>query len=173
MERTAVIHTRIGPLTLVERDGRLAAIRLRAGPDGPGPAGGVLGEAGRQIEEYLAGDRRSFDLPLADPADATAFQRRVWAALGRIPYGEVRTYGDLAAVLNTGARAVGGACRRNPLPLVVPCHRVVARAGLGGFSGDWETGLVRGVKAVLLALEGAPAAPPPGSGGPSPGRPAG
>ncbi len=173
MERTAVLHTGIGPLTLVERGGKLAAIRLRGEAAGPAPAGGVLAETARQLAEYLAGDRRVFDLPLADPADATAFQRRVWAALGEIPYGEVRTYGELAAALGTSARAVGGACRRNPLPLVVPCHRVVARAGLGGFSGEWETGLVRDVKAVLLALEGAPAVRPPGCGGPAPGRPAG
>ena len=90
-----------------------------------------------------------FDLPLA-PA-GTAFEGRVWAAMQAIPYGETRCYGDLAEATGSAPRAVGRACGKNPIPIVVPCHRVLAKTGLGGYSGDG--GLV--TKQRLLALEGA------------------
>jgi methylated-DNA-[protein]-cysteine S-methyltransferase len=83
----------------------------------------------------------------------TVFQRRVWRALRRIPAGKVITYGALAERLGTSARAVGNACRSNPVPLVVPCHRVVARHGPGGFAGDHRGRLVQ-VKQWLLRAEG-------------------
>ncbi len=83
----------------------------------------------------------------------TVFQRRVWRALRRIPAGKVLTYGALAERLGTGARAVGNACRKNPVPIIVPCHRVVAQQGLGGFAGDQQGRLLR-VKRWLLQAEG-------------------
>lgn len=103
-----------------------------------------------QLEEYLAGERRRFSLPLA-PVDATEFQREVWRALEAIPYGEVRTYGEIAEAVHRprATRAVGNANHVNPYPVVVPCHRVVAANGLGGYGGGDE------VKRYLLALEGA------------------
>ncbi len=85
----------------------------------------------RQVREYEAGERRDFDLELAVPE---SFTGRVMEAMAAIPYGETRTYGDLAGELDTSPVAVGGACGRNPVPVVVPCHRVVAIGELGGYS---------------------------------------
>ena len=108
----------------------------------------VLDNAENQLGEYFAGKRRDFDLPLMP--GGTAFRQRVWRALREIPFGELRTYGDLAAKLHTAPRAVGGACGANPIGIVVPCHRVVGGKGaLVGFSsGDGCD-----TKRVLLALE--------------------
>ena len=101
-----------------------------------------------QLLEYFAGTRRDFSLPLSP--SGTAFQRRVWDALCRIPNGETRTYGDLAHELQQpgAARAIGGANGRNPIALVVPCHRVVASNGLGGYTGGLD------FKRALLRVEG-------------------
>jgi methylated-DNA-[protein]-cysteine S-methyltransferase len=109
----------------------------------------VLREAARQLDLYFARRLTRFDLPL--DARGTDFQRRVWAAMSAIPYGETATYGGLAAMLGSGPRAVGTACGRNPIPIVVPCHRVLASGGReGGFSGG--SGLP--TKRQLLAIEG-------------------
>jgi methylated-DNA-[protein]-cysteine S-methyltransferase len=109
----------------------------------------ALAEAARQVREYFAGERTDFDLPLA-PA-GTEFERDVWAALCEIPYGHTRTYGELAAALGhpTAARAVGAANGRNPIALIVPCHRVIGAKGA-------LTGYAYGVgrKRALLELEG-------------------
>lgn len=150
----AVVETPIGPLGLEAEGGDVIRVWFARGEGLLSPEGGVLAEAARQISEYFRGERREFSVPLRRPRAATAFQQRLWDALLRIPYGETRTYGELAAELGTSPRAVGGACRRNALPLLIPCHRVVARAGLGGFSGDWESGMAVDVKQVLLAHEG-------------------
>lgn len=87
------------------------------------------------------------------PSCGTSFQKRVWSLLKTIPSGEVRTYGDLARSLGTGSRAVASACRANPFPLVIPCHRVVSRSGMGGFCGCAEGDYVA-IKAWLLTHEG-------------------
>jgi len=108
----------------------------------------VLVRAVRQLEEYFAGGRRVFDVPL-DPL-GTPFQLRTWAQLREIPYGTTLTYGEQAAAMGrpTAARAVGGANGRNPLSILVPCHRVIGADGsLTGFGGGLET------KRLLLALE--------------------
>lgn len=86
-----------------------------------------------QLKAYFADPRVRFELPLA--AGGTDFQQQVWRAMRRIPAGRVRTYGELARGLDSAPRAVGGACRANPIPIVVPCHRVVSSSGLGGFMG--------------------------------------
>ena len=86
-----------------------------------------------QLSAYFDSAGTGFDLPVA--LDGTAFQQRVWRALQSIPSGHTLTYGQLAQRLHTSPRAVGNACRANPVPLIVPCHRVVARSGLGGFAG--------------------------------------
>lgn len=109
------------------------------------------------LESYLRDPRSRFDLQLAP--EGTPFQRRVWAAMQRIPVGETRTYGDLARELGSAPRAVGQACGANPLPVVVPCHRVVAASGLGGFAHRSE-GFLLGVKRWLLAHEARAAAEP-------------
>ncbi len=113
----------------------------------------MLARAARELVEYFAGDRRAFTVPLGRPAGATPFQNRVWDALLSIPWGETRTYGQLARALGSSPRAVGGACHRNPLPLFIPCHRVVAQTGLGGYSGDWERGRALTIKQRLLDHE--------------------
>lgn len=90
-----------------------------------------------QLDEYFAGTRTRFELPL--DLRGTEFQRRAWLALAEIPYGESRTYAEQARLLRTGARAVGGANARNPLPIVIPCHRLVGTdGGLTGFGGGLE-----------------------------------
>lgn len=149
----AVIPSPVGSLAL-ETDGTaLTAVLLRVDAPLLAPSGPVLGRAAKEVARYFAGGLRVFCVPLRRPPTTTPFQHTVWDALGRIPFGETRTYGELAKELGSSPRAVGGACARNPLPLVIPCHRVVAKHGLGGFSGDWETGLALDVKRVLLDWE--------------------
>lgn len=108
----------------------------------------LLENAKAQILEYLDGRLEVFDLPLSPKG--TEFQIRVWSAMQNIPYGCVRTYGALAEELRSGPRPVGAACGANPIPIIIPCHRVVASNGRGGYSGG--SGLV--TKQTLLNLEG-------------------
>lgn len=110
-------------------------------------------QAARQVERYLKEPDFRFDLPLAPVG--TAFQRRVWDVISSIPRGDVFTYGQVAKMIQSAPRAVGQACGANWFPLVIPCHRVTASGGLGGFSNhDDETGFHLGVKRWLLAHEG-------------------
>ena len=133
-------------------DGVLTAIDiLPGGTPRRRPADPLAREAAGQLERYFDDPTVPFDLPLA-PA-GTAFQRRVWTAMSAIPAGETRGYGELAAALATAPRPVGGACRANPVPLVVPCHRVVAATGKGGFMGR-RSGAVLAIKTWLLRHEG-------------------
>lgn len=108
----------------------------------------LLKEAARQLQEYFAGNRRGFDLPLAP--QGTAFQQKVWQALIEIPFGETRSYGQIAANIHQpkASRAVGGANNKNPLPIFIPCHRVIGADGkLVGYAGGLE------VKKTLLDVE--------------------
>ena len=144
---TRAIKTPIGPLTLEADENAVTAIRFGAG--GAQDASPLLDAAEAQLREYFAGARRTFDLPLAP--HGTAFQQRVWAALRAIPYGETRTYGELAAAIDSpnASRAVGMANHRNPIPIIIPCHRVIGANGtLTGYAGGLE------IKRRLLALEG-------------------
>ncbi len=139
----AWLETPIGPLEVVS-DG--AAVLAVAFAGGPGRRKGAATETAarppvlehclRQLEAYFRGERRSFDLPLR--LEGTPFQRRVWQALLRVPYGRTATYGELAAALGSprAGRAVGGANHRNPVSIIVPCHRVVGGdGGLVGYGG--------------------------------------
>jgi methylated-DNA-[protein]-cysteine S-methyltransferase len=109
----------------------------------------VLAEARRQLERYFSKKLKTFDLPLA--GKGTDFQKSVWKMMREIPYGETATYGSIAMALSSGPRAVGTACGRNPIPIIVPCHRVLGSGrNEGGFSGG--QGLP--TKRQLLALEG-------------------
>ena len=144
------VPTEIGEVTLMARDGALSAVYLPGERVPPAPAGRAepLPRAAEQITAWLAGERRDFDLPLG--AAGSAFDRRVWEELATIPYGETMTYGELAARVGRpeAPRAVGGAVGRNPLPVVVPCHRVV---GAGGRLTGFRAGLEH--KRRLLDLE--------------------
>lgn len=146
------VPTPLGDLLLVAVDGALVKAHFAPfePPDVPAaPGDPLLAEAARQLAEHFAGERTDFDLPLAPPG--TDFQRRVWDELRRIPYGTTATYGELAERLGDPrcVRAVGLANGRNPLAVVVPCHRVIGADGkLRGFAA----GLDR--KQRLLALEG-------------------
>lgn len=148
-----VIDSPVGELRLVAVDGALTAIEffpfadtVAGDRDDSDP---VLIEATRQLREYFAGDRKDFDLPL-EPA-GTPFQQRVWTALRSIDWGETTSYGALATQLGMApgaSRAVGLANGRNPIPIVVPCHRVIgANGALTGYAGGLER------KQVLLDLE--------------------
>ncbi|WP_026354933.1 methylated-DNA--[protein]-cysteine S-methyltransferase [Massilia niastensis] len=118
----------------------------------------VADQAARQVERYLEDPDFPFDLPLLDAG--TAFQHKVWEAIGAIPRGSVRTYGQLAKLIGSAPRAVGQACGANWFPLIIPCHRVTAAGGLGGFSNqDDENGFHLSVKRWLLRHEGATASP--------------
>jgi methylated-DNA-[protein]-cysteine S-methyltransferase len=141
------IPSPVGQLTIEEAGDRIVAIRWSDNSGGNGSP--LLAEAARQLAAYFDGRLKDFDLPLAPVG--TAFEGRVWAAMQAIPYGQTRCYGDLAEATGSAPRAVGRACGKNPIPIVVPCHRVLAKTGLGGYSGDG--GLV--TKQRLLALEGA------------------
>jgi methylated-DNA-[protein]-cysteine S-methyltransferase len=114
------------------------------------PANPVAARAFEAIRAYLDDPTRSIDVPLA--IEGSAFQRAVWAAIARIPSGATRTYGDIARELGSTARAVGQACGDNRLPLAIPCHRVVAAQGLGGFAHRTDDAMVT-VKRWLLAHE--------------------
>ncbi|GAA5218372.1 methylated-DNA--[protein]-cysteine S-methyltransferase [Corallincola platygyrae] len=109
-------------------------------------------EVKAQLTAYLESSGFRFDLPLAP--QGTRFQLRVWQALSEIPVGSVQSYSELADRLGSAARAVGGACRRNPLPWIVPCHRIVSKTGIGGFAGATDGALID-VKSWLLKHEGA------------------
>ncbi len=150
------IWSPVGELTLVADDRGLAAIlweddrpgRVRLGALAEKADHPVLLETERQLGEYFAGERRSFDVPLSFAG--TDFQKRVWAALLAIPFGETRSYGEIAQQLGApgASRAVGAANGRNPISIIAPCHRVVGSNGkLTGFAGGLDA------KAFLLELE--------------------
>lgn len=139
------LHTPVGDLTVSEEDGKIVSVDwgwVRTQAQTP-----VLLCARDQLYEYFDGARQAFDLPLAPPG--TAYRRRVWEALTRIPFGVTRTYAEIAALAGGSARSVGQANGRNPIPIIIPCHRVLASAGLGGYSGG--DGLT--TKRYLLDLE--------------------
>lgn len=142
------LHSPVGDITLAEEDGALVSVDWGWVEDQK--ATPLLKRAKQQIERYFDGRLSDFDLPL-NPA-GTAFQKKVWRALCKIPYGHTKTYGDIARRVDGSARAVGTACGSNRLPIIIPCHRVLAaNGGLGGYSGDGGLD----TKTALLRLEGA------------------
>jgi methylated-DNA-[protein]-cysteine S-methyltransferase len=154
----AVLATRLGELTVVQEEGALAGLyfprhwprpdRTAFGRRADEGAGKGFEDATRQLGEYLAGDRSVFELPLK--VNGTEFDRLVWELVSRVPYGQTTTYGDLARHLGAGTdpRDVGAAVGRNPLCIVIPCHRVIGSTGkLTGYAG----GLGR--KRALLEIE--------------------
>ena len=148
------VLTPLSMVTLFADGGALIALEWGQAPKPEGAPAPVLLAARDQLARYFDGRLKCFDLRLAPTG--TAFQRRAWAALAAIGYGKTVSYKALAATLASGPRAVALACARNPLPIIVPCHRVVGVGGLGGYSGG--DGLA--TKRRLLTLEGARVAEP-------------
>jgi len=126
------LHTPLGEVTISEDGGAIVALDWGRGRDQESTP--LLREACDQLQDYFDGKRMIFDLPLAP--EGSNFQKRVWAALCGIPPGETRSYADIARTIGSAPRAVGGANGANPIPLFIPCHRVIAADGsLGGYSG--------------------------------------
>ena len=143
---TASLDTPVGTLAVTERDGRITRVLWTdERHEGTSP---VLDRALDQLRAYFAGERTGFDLPLAPLDDP--FRAQVRAAMLAIPHGEARTYGQIAKDLGTYGQPVGAACASNPIPVIVPCHRVLSAEGLGGFSG----GAGIETKIALLRHEG-------------------
>ena len=140
------VDTPVGPVTITQTDDAITALRWggHGGHETP-----LLRAAATQLDQYFKEMRRHFDLPLR--VDASPTQARICAAIAAIPHGQTRTYGDLARALGLPAQAVGRGCGGNPIPIFIPCHRVLAAQGLGGFSGG--TGV--DTKVWLLRHEGA------------------
>ena len=146
--RTGVTDTPFGPIAITAKGAAITAITwVTSKPTGDTDP--LVAEAARQIGDYFEGHRRDFNLPLL--VEGSEFQRAVCAAMQAIPFGETRTYGDIAKQLGAPAQAIGQACGNNPVPIIIPCHRVLGARGLGGFSarGGVET------KVALLRHEGA------------------
>lgn len=152
------IGTPLGSIAIAEEDGAIVALdwHMMDGratdklPGRPTATTPLLRRAADQLAEYFAGQRRIFDLPLAP--EGSDFQQRVWRRMAKIPYGKTMTYGDLAHAIGSAPRAVGGACGRNPIAIVIPCHRVIGGSGaLTGYSGAGGVN----TKQFLLELEGA------------------
>ena len=135
----------LGPISVTEAGGLITALHWRAGPAAETP---LLAEALAQLAAYFDGRLTRFDLPLDF---GTGFSEKVRRAMAAIPYGQTRSYGDLAREIGAPAQAIGQACGANPIPVLIPCHRILAAKGLGGFSakGGVES------KVFLLKLEGA------------------
>lgn len=143
-----VIQSPVGPLTLTGTEDALTRLSFGGGQAGAGSPSPALELAARELEEYFAGVRREFTVPLAP--EGTAFQLAVWSALREIPYGATASYRDIAVRLGKpgGAVAVGQANSRNPIPIIIPCHRIIGAGGqLVGYTGGLE------IKRFLLRLE--------------------
>lgn len=144
----ALLPSPLGPLHAEADVHGLTALHIGGDRSDAPTDDGAFAEVARQLAEYFAGTRATFDLPLAP--HGTPFERRVWAALREIPCGETRSYGELARALGSSARAVGRANARNPIAIVVPCHRVIGADGsLTGYAGGLAA------KRALLEHEGA------------------
>jgi methylated-DNA-[protein]-cysteine S-methyltransferase len=151
---SAIVSAPFGALGIRTESGVLRElVYLPSRFDEKAPIDPLAERVARQVERYFAEPDYRFDLPLAEVG--TAFQRKVWSVISAIPSGDVLTYGQVAKMIQSAPRAVGQACGANWFPLVIPCHRVTASGGLGGFShNDDKTGFHVGVKRWLLAHEG-------------------
>lgn len=156
MKDSYIYKSPIGLLKICEKEGRITNLYLQQGGSGSSMAArldtvwhsDLLYEAYKQLNEYFRGNRRQFDLPLQ--YEGTAFQRQIWGELQNIPYGETRCYEDIAVRIGNekAVRAVGQANSRNPIMIIIPCHRVIRKdGGIGGFSCGIEA------KKYLLNLE--------------------
>lgn len=142
----------IGRLTLCEEEGFITGLIWGGKATDPGEPTPLLLRAERELTAYFAGRCHEFDLPVKPRGSAA--ERVVWQAMAEIPYGQTKTYGEIAKATGITAREVGQACGRNPIPIFLPCHRVVAANGLGGFSAPggvaWKGQLLVLERALLL-----------------------
>jgi methylated-DNA-[protein]-cysteine S-methyltransferase len=145
------LSTPIGSIEIRLVSNYLQSIEFHSNKARVGEDSKLLNTIKMQLEAYFEDPQIDFDIPLS--MSGTSFQQRVWSALREIPPGQTRSYGDLAKTINSSPRAVGNACRRNPIPIIVPCHRVVSASGIGGFAGATEGEHIR-IKRWLLAHEG-------------------
>jgi O-6-methylguanine DNA methyltransferase len=159
MKRVLYADSPVGPLAIVESDGAISEVSFARSGFGPSPdvvaempesgPSPLLEKAARELSDYFAGKLRRFTVPVKP--EGTEFERRVWSALLDIPWGETRTYGEIAAIAGNpkASRAVGRAVGANPVAIIVPCHRVIGKDGsLTGYAGGIDR------KKTLLAIEG-------------------
>lgn len=149
-----VIQTSFTKMELVFESGVLRSADFFSQSKLSPPVSAQAKKTCQQIDDYCSKQLVNLKFDVELQVEGTPFQKKVWQALQNIPAGQVRTYGQLAQQLNTSARAVGNACRANPIPLLIPCHRVVSKSGMGGFSGSRDGAPVK-IKAWLLAHEAA------------------
>ena len=148
MKAQTVFSSPLGMLEITEEDGALVSILFVSSSTPPTPhSTPLLSKAKKEMEEYFRGERSSFTLPLSPKG--TPFQKKVWEITSTIGYGETKSYGEIAEIMDSKAyRAIGSALGANPLPIVIPCHRVKAKASIGGYSGGLDN------KRILLSIEG-------------------
>lgn len=142
------LHSPIGDLTVTEENGKIISLDWGWVPENWQSSTPLLEQAVDQLNRYFDGEIGDFDLPLDPPG--TEFQKKVWAEMLKIPAGKTKSYGEVAKILGSAAQPVGTACGANPIPVLIPCHRILAAGGkMGGYSGDGglET------KEALLRLE--------------------
>ena len=151
---SVVIKTPFAKLGLIFESGVLVAVDLFSRKKLLPPESDEAKHVCQQVNDYCSKQLPNLEFDIELQAKGTLFQKKVWQALQKIPAGRAVTYGELAQKLKTSARAVGNACRANPIPLVIPCHRVVSKMGMGGFSGSRD-GLPMKIKKWLLEHEGA------------------
>jgi len=146
-----ILKTPLGYISISVSDSSLSSLNILSSENRAYKSKNKLSvKIEKQISSYFKNPKKKFDLPLA--MNGTQFQKKVWRALQKIPVGEVRTYGQLAKQLKTASQAVGNACRANPIPIIVPCHRVVSASGLGGYMGK-TSGRKTDIKQWLLDHE--------------------
>ena len=147
---TLCIKSPVGDLTLFEDCGKIIALDWGQGFDTPRTSTNpILNQTAQTLRDYFFSGADTFEALPLDPG-GTDFQRRVWKEMQKIKPGRVKTYGEIAKTLHSSPRAVGNACGANPIPILIPCHRVVAQSSLGGYSGDGGLD----TKIQLLRLEG-------------------
>jgi methylated-DNA-[protein]-cysteine S-methyltransferase len=149
----AIFTTDIATIGIQLDDSKLIKVDYLTRKNNKRPTSKLAENIQNKIERYLKDKSKVDSLKIDVKLDVTPFQEKVLNQLVLIPYGETKTYGEIAKKLKTSPRAVGNACRRNPVPIVIPCHRVVASKGLGGYSGATE-GETQDIKRQLLKLEG-------------------
>lgn len=151
MHESFVIETLVGELKITIEDSLLSRIDLNSELPLKPPASAIGKKILFELKAYFESPDHRFNIPILP--SGTPYQQKVWRALTEIPAGKVMSYGELSVKLNSSARAIGNACRRNPTPIIVPCHRIIAKSGIGGFAGK-TSGTLTDIKTSLLLHEG-------------------